>query len=367
MELTLLEQIDTPALVVDLDKMEANIEKMVERARKAGIKLRPHTKTHKSPYIALKQLEAGASGITVAKLGEAEVMRKHGIRDILIAYPIIGEHKLSRLERLAADTDVITALDSVDVGRGISSIGEKLGRKLPVYVEVDTGLHRCGKAPGEETVRLIDSLTVLPYLEIRGIMTHAGHSYKADTRERLKTIAHEEGELLVKTRNMVSEKVGLDIPEVSVGSTPTSLYSGEVAGVTEMRPGTYVFNDATMMALGLVDREDCALTICATVVSKPSPERIIIDAGSKTLTSDKGALSEGFGIVGSAPSVKVSWISEEHGVIDTTSGLRAEIGDVVEIIPNHVCPAVNLADELTGVRNGQIEKIIPVEARGKNR
>lgn len=363
----MIKGIDSPALVVDLDKLEMNIQKMAERAQKAGIKLRPHIKTHKSPEIALKQIEAGASGITVAKLGEAEVMRRHGIRNILIAYPIVGDSKLDRLKKLARTTDVITSLDSVEVAKGISDAGKQLEKSMPIYVEVDTGLGRVGLQHGEETLQLIEKIVDLPFLEIRGLMTHAGHSYKSFYLEDIEEIARQESEDLVETKKLIKEKLNIDIPEISVGSTPTSYVGGQVQGVTEIRPGTYVFNDAQMESLGLVKEEECALTIYTTVVSKPSPNRVIIDAGSKTLTSDQGKFTEGFGQVKQYPELTVSWMSEEHGVIYLKGDADLNIGDMIEIIPNHVCPTINLTDELIGVRNGEVERVIQVEARGKNK
>jgi D-serine deaminase-like pyridoxal phosphate-dependent protein len=362
-----VESIDTPALVVDLDKMERNLERMAAIAREAGVRLRPHVKTHKSPWIALKQLEFGASGITVAKIGEAEIMRKHGITDILIAYPIVGEQKLLRLEKLAADTEVTVALDSVEAARGISEVARRLGRSLPLYIDVDTGLLRCGREPGEQTLQLVKEISELPFIRITGLMTHAGHSYKSASKEEQIRVAREEGRLLADSKQLIRERLGIEIPEISVGSTPTSFYCGEVEGITEIRPGTYVFNDATMVSLGLVGADECALKIYATVVSRPSDDRAILDAGSKTLSSDKGAYTEGYGMIPSLPNVRIDRLSEEHGVLAIEPDMPIAIGDRVEIIPNHVCPTVNLSDELIGIRSGRVETLILVEARGKNK
>ncbi len=362
----MLEHIETPALVVDLDKMENNLRKMKQIARKKRVKLRPHVKTHKSPYIALKQIALGADGITVATLGEAEVMRRHGITDILIAYPIVGRNKLARLKRLAEGADMTVSLDSIEVARGIDAVGESLQRKMPVYVEVNTGLNRVGRQPNHETVQLIKELRQLPYLDIVGLMTHGGYAYKAKTVEALQEAARSEGEQLVQTKHLVKAELGLDIPEISVGSTPTALADIVAYGVTEMRPGTYVFHDATLYSLGVVTEEECALTICTTVVSHPAPHRFIVDAGSKTLTSDKGVFTKGYGLIKHSKEVWISWLSEEHGVVELEGPSAYKIGDQLEIIPNHVCPAVNLADALIGVRDGRFERIIQVEARGKN-
>lgn len=363
----MLNDVDTPSLVVNLDQMERNIVNMSEKAKRAGISLRPHIKTHKSPKIALQQIQAGAEGVTVAKLGEGEVMARHGIKDILIAYPIVGAKKLERLEKLANYADVKVSLDSVEVAQGISEVGQRIGKTMKVYVEVDTGLGRVGRAYGEETVELIESVAKLPNIVVYGLMTHAGHSYKTESLDKMAEIARQEGEYLVLTKELVKRRLGIDIPIISVGSTPTSYIGGQVEGVNEMRPGTYVFNDATMCSLGLVDPSECALTIYATVVSRPSRDRAIIDAGSKTLSSDKGMYTKGHGFLKENPDIVVSWLSEEHGVIDLPEGYSLYIGDVVEIIPNHVCPTVNLGDELIGVRNGEIKEIIEISARGRNK
>lgn len=363
----MIENIDTPALVVDLDKMDNNIKVMSEKARQAGIILRPHIKTHKSVAIAAKQIEAGADGITVAKLGEAEVMHQNGIHDIFIAYPIIGEGKLTRLKKLAQKADIKVSLDSVEVAGGISAVVASIGKKIKVYIEVDTGLGRVGKKHGEDTLRLVEEVGKLPNIEIYGLMTHAGHAYAAKNQEEMIEISKQEGQYLVETKALIKEKLGIEIPCISVGSSPTSYTGGQVEGVTEMRPGTYVFNDTKLLDIGVVKEDDCALTIYSTVVSKPSENRAIIDAGSKTLTSDKRIFAEGYGLIKEKNGLTVSWLSEEHGVINLPEGTNLKIGEVVEIIPNHVCPTVNLADELIGVRHGEIEEIIEVTARGKNK
>lgn len=363
----MLIDVDTPSLIVNLNQMEQNIVNMAEKAKKAGISLRPHIKTHKSPKIALRQIQAGADGITVAKLGEGEVMVGHGIKDILIAYPIVGAKKLARLEKLANKADVKVSLDSVEVARGISEVGQRIGKTMKVYIEVDTGLGRVGRAHGEETVELIESVAKLPNIVVYGLMTHAGQSYKSETLDDMAKVARQEGHFLVLTKELVKQRLGIDIPVISVGSTPTSYIGGQVEGVNEMRPGTYVFNDATMCSLGLVEPSECALTIYSTVVSRPSPDRVIIDAGSKTLSSDKGMYTKGHGFLKENPDIFVSWLSEEHGVIYLPEGYSLNIGDVLEIIPNHVCPTVNLADDLIGVRDGEITEIIEISARGKNK
>jgi D-serine deaminase-like pyridoxal phosphate-dependent protein len=362
-----MEELDTPSLVVDLDKLEKNIVDMSERAKKWGIRLRPHIKTHKIPEIAQMQVKHGASGITAAKLGEAEVMLAHGIRDILIAYPVIGSKKLERLKNLILSADqIVVSLDSFEAAEGLSELGQNIGQPIKVYVEVDTGLHRLGRPSGRETVDFLKELKRYPYLEIFGLMTHAGHAYKAKTREEVREVSHSEARQLVETKKMAKEMLGLDISHVSVGSTPTSYFSGEVEGVTEMRPGTYVFNDDNLRVLGMVSEEELALKILATVISKPNGRRLTLDAGSKTLTSDT-SLIRGHGVIEGYPELRISRLSEEHGVVEIEEeDFHLNVGDRVWIVPNHVCPTVNLADSLYGVRNGKVEKVFHVAARGKN-
>jgi D-serine deaminase-like pyridoxal phosphate-dependent protein len=359
--------------LVDLDRLERNVKRMAGRAHRAGLKLRPHIKTHKSLSIARMQLEAGAVGVTVAKLGEAEAMAAGGVRDILVAYPIVGEAKLERLERLVQEVDVIVSLDSVGVGEGISAVGQRLGKTVPVYVEVDSGLGRLGKKPGEESVRLIASLLDLPGVEVRGLMTHGGYAWTANSLEERLDAAKREAAALVETKQLAGEKLGFEIPEISPGSTPTAHHVEEVPGITEIRPGTYVFYDATSLKAGLVNEEEVALTIRTTVVATPSSDRAVIDAGSKTLTTDMGAVAWGHGLIKGAPGYRVNRLSEEHGMIITPPGAKIGAGDLfrigqtLDLIPNHVCPTVNLADELVGVRDGRVEEVILVEGRGKNR
>ena len=257
------------------------------------------------------------------------------------------------------------SLDSIEVARGIDAVGESLQRKMPVYVEVNTGLNRVGRQPNHETVQLIKELRQLPYLDIVGLMTHGGYAYKAKTVEALQEAARFEGNSWCK-RNIWSKKNWASTSRNQCRFDPTALADIVAYGVTEMRPGTYVFHDATLYSLGVVTEEECALTICTTVVSHPAPHRFIVDAGSKTLTSDKGVFTKGYGLIKHSKEVWISWLSEEHGVVELEGPSAYKIGDQLEIIPNHVCPAVNLADALIGVRDGRFERIIQVEARGKN-
>lgn len=361
-------ELDTPALLIDLDIMERNLREMAEAARAGGKKLRPHTKTHKSPWVAHRQLKHGATGITVAKLGEAEVMADAGIEDILIAYPIYGEAKLERLGRLIKRCrEVRVSTDSVEVAEGYARLGRALGRDVQAYLEVDTGLGRCGHAPGEETRRVAREMAALTGVRLIGVMTHAGHGYTADRAAR-ERVAREEGEMLVATARELRDQDGIEVREISTGSTPTARPGARVPGVTEIRPGTYVFNDAGQLAIETATLETCAASILVTVVGRPAADRAIVDGGSKVFTSDMRAGAQTHGVVIGRPDLELFKLSEEHGWMRLTDpGRELKIGERLRIIPNHICPCVNLQDEIYGTRAGEVEQVIPVLARGKVR
>ena len=361
--------LDTPSLLVDIDKMERNLQEMANVAADAGVRLRPHIKTHKSPLLAKRQMELGASGITVAKIGEAEVMADADIRDIRIAYPIVGEPKLARLGKLMKRADVSISLDSVEAARGLSDLGNRVGRRIPILLKINTGLDRVGVLP-EEALTLVEGIGSLPGVQLVGILAHEGHSLKEPSRDGVRQCAIRAGKAMVETAQRLRE-AGFGIEEVSVGSTPTARDIAYVSGVTEIRPGTYIFNDLNEMIVGVATEETCALTVLATVVSIPSNDRAILDAGSKALTSDSlspPSPRKGYGYIKGHPDITIARLTEEHGILalqDAKSRLR--IGQQVEIIPNHICPVVNLADVMYGMKNGVFEKQIDVLARGKSR
>lgn len=363
----LFPELDTPALVVDLAVMEANLERMAAEARRRGVRLRPHTKTHKAPWIAKRQLEYGASGITVAKLGEAEVMVAAGIRDILVAYPIVGERKLERLAALAADADVKVSLDSVEAAYGVSAVGRRIGRRVPIYLEIDTGLGRVGVLPGQEAVELARAIARLPGVEIVAVTSHGGHVGAAESEEALEAASRAQARVLVETAEAL-RAAGIGVVGVSPGSTLTARFDLDTPGVTEIRPGTYVFNDANTVRRWSASLETCAAFVVATVVSRPASDRAVVDAGSKTFSSDRpvGGDEHGYGIVKGRPGLVLARLTEEHGMLRVTgaaSDLR--IGDRLAIVPNHICTAVNLADVLYGVRDGRVVSEIAVAGRGK--
>ena len=365
--MTLLADLDTPALVFDLDVIERNIAQMAEVARTAGVRLRPHTKTHKSPLLAAMQVAAGAQGITVAKLGEAEVMIDAGLDDVLIAYPLVGEHKLRRLRALLERAAISVSLDAVEVAEGIGAVGTDLGRPVPVLVEVDTGHHRMGLPPGAASVALAGAIARVPGIEVIGLLTHAGHAYGSADPGELQRIAEREALDLIQTVQRCREE-GLELREVSIGSTPTARVGAQVEGVTEIRPGTYIFNDVQQMRLGVAPESACGARILATVVARPTAERFLIDAGSKSFSSDGGsdAPFPGRGVVVGRPDLVIDFTTEEHGVGHVAGDPASlAIGERLEVIPLHVCSAVNLFDIAYGVREGRVEQTIPIAARGR--
>lgn len=365
-----MDVLQTPAVLVDLDKLEANIADMAAFSRETQVSLRPHIKAHKTVQIARKQLEAGACGLTVATLREAEVMAEAGIRDIFIACQIAGPEKVERLSALAASADLTVAVDSLPGARILAAVAKKSGRNLSVLMEINTGLDRCGVLPGEDALQLARSLIGIPGLTFKGIFTHAGQVYAATARSEVEKIGRHEGRVMVETAELL-RRFQVAVEVVSVGSTPTVKISGRVDGVTEIRPGNYVFYDAIQVGLGVASQQQCALSVLAAVISKPAPGRIIVDAGSKTLALDRGAhgaeIVGGFGLIPEAPAYKISRLSEEHGIIDTTaaSGPGPDIGERIEIIPNHACVVANLAEKLHLRQKGRPVDTWPVAARGR--
>jgi D-serine deaminase-like pyridoxal phosphate-dependent protein len=362
-------ELDTPALLIDLDVLERNVAEMAQVAQATGVKLRPHTKTHKCPEIARMQADAGATGITVAKLGEAEVMADAGLDDLLVAYPIWGAAKLDRLRALAERAAVRVSLDSVEVAEAVGTVGRTLGRPMPVLVEVDTGHHRLGRPPGEPTVELVRQVAAVEGVDVLGLLTHGGHAYGSASGGELRSAAEREGLDLVETAERC-EGAGVPIREISVGSTPTARTVAHVAGVTEIRPGTYVVNDVQQMRLGVAAETFCAARVLVTVVGRPDGERFVVDAGSKAFSSDGADDAPRFpgkGVVAGRPDLRLDFFTEEHGVGHVEGDGDVRIGDRLQVIPLHVCSCVNLFDVAVGVRDGSIERELTIAGRGKMR
>jgi len=356
--------LDTPSLIVDLDILEANIRAMQATADRAGMALRPHIKTHKSVRIARLQLDAGARGISVSKVGEAEIFRAAGIEDIYVVYPVVGEAKLRRLAPLVADGGVTLATDSVEVAEGYSRLATMAGRRVPVMLEVDSGMHRVG-CPPDEVVAIGAAIARLPGLELHGISTHAGHTHDVIAEPEIAAIAREEVRILAEAR-LAMERAGLPIAVVSAGSTITTPYLAAGDGITEARPGTYVLNDYRTLELFACTPAQLGASMLATVVSR-GPGRAVIDAGNKTLTPTRTE-QHGYGRLRNRPRSTFTRLSEEHGVL----GLAPEdedlrIGDRVEVLPIHVCAWMDLQREVFGVRGGRITEVIAIDAMRRSR
>ena len=359
---------DTPEIILDLDVVRAYIDRTAAMAREMGVVLRPHTKTHKLPQIARMQLEAGAAGVQVAKLGEAEVMADAGIENILVGYPIVGEHKLARLADLAERVTISVTIDSDEVAAGISRVARERGLTIPALLELDTGLRRLGVLPGPGAADAAERIAALRGIKLVGVFTHEGHVYAqgrdAAEKERL---TQEACRAAVDTAEEIRGR-GLTAPIVSVGSAGTFRFAVRCPGVTEVRPGTYVFNDRSQIAQGAATQADVAAFIIATVVARPTPERIVVDAGTKVLTSDRMLVSDppaSYGWVWGHDDWDIVRLSEEHGVLEVPPQAKVHVGDRLAIVPNHVCPTINLASAVTVVEGGRVVGQWPVAARGR--
>lgn len=360
-----LSDIETPAILIDLDIMERNLQRVASYARDNSLRLRPHTKTHKIPALGRKQIELGAAGLTVAKVGEAEVMIDSGTPDLLVAYPIIGRKKLERLMEVARKTRVTVSLDNMVAARQLSDAARAAQINIGVLVECDVGLGRVGVNPGPESIELGKAVANLPRLDLLGIAFYPGHIKLLD----------EDGHKAVDALSQLVDRTvkefraaGLSTEIVSGGSTPALFESHRVAGLNEIRPGTYIFNDRNTVETGACTPDDCAATILCTVVSTARPQQMILDGGSKTFSSDRLATGEpGFGLIREVPGALFGKMNEEHGYVDLRRAERIdiEVGDRVRVVPNHICVAMNLHEQVYGIRGEEVEQVWRVEARGK--
>jgi D-serine deaminase-like pyridoxal phosphate-dependent protein len=345
----------TPCAVIDMDRVERNIARIQSACDAAGVANRPHIKTHKNPTLAQMQVKAGAKGITCQKLGEAEIMADAGIDNILISYNLLGDEKMARLGALQAKADVTVAADNSVVVGYLPKAAAASGRPLPVVVECDTGRKRAGVETPAEAIALAREIAGSKGLTFAGFMLYPTESGWSDAQK-----FYDEALAGVRAH-------GLDAAIVSTGGTPNLKNLGKLKGGTEHRFGTYIYNDRMQVAAGVATWDDCALHIYSTVVSRAGPERGILDAGSKTLTTDTGGL-EGHGLILEHPEAKIARFAEEHGFLDLSrSNTRPNVGDVVRVVPNHVCVVVNMMDEVVMVRGDEIIGTLPVAARGKLR
>lgn len=347
-----IDVIETPAVLIDLDVVERNIAKGQEQADRLRYKFRPHIKTHKLPLLAQAQLAAGAIGVTSQKIGEAEVMADAGIGDILITFNIVGPKKLERLRRLAGRTRLSVTADNLAVVEGLVAAFADVATPLTVLVECDTGMNRCGVTTPEQATQLAKAIDAAKGLRFGGLLT-----YPAVGR-------FDEASVWLDEARALCQAAGIEVPEVSSGGTPDFYKLEPDARLTEYRPGVYIYNDRSLVANGACSVEDCALTVAATVVSRPSPDRGALDSGSKMLTSDLFGL-DGHGLVVGRPEVSIPRLSEEHGHLAISGGQSGPaVGDVLRIVPNHACVVSNMVDHVHFVRGEFYVRKEPVAARG---
>ncbi|MBU1306237.1 MAG: D-TA family PLP-dependent enzyme [Alphaproteobacteria bacterium] len=351
--MTDISALDTPAVLIDIDRVEANLARTQSYADSHGLRLRPHIKTHKLPRFAKRAMELGAVGITVQKLGEAEVFADAGITEIFLPYNIIGAAKLARLRALAERVNISVTADSVTTVAGLSDSFATANKPLTVLVECDTGMGRCGVQTPEAAVALAQLIAASPGLVFGGLMTYPA---AGQVEANAAWLAMAKSELI---------RAGLPANVISNGGTPDLWRAHEVTAATEHRPGTYIYMDRFQVAKGVGSFADCALTVLATVVSRPTEDRAIIDAGSKALTSDTLGMT-GFGLIEAYPEGVITGLSEEHGTIDLSRcSNKPVIGETLRIIPNHACVVSNLFDTVHLISGDQLVETVGVAARGR--
>lgn len=359
---------DTPYIVVKEHVVKDNIARMQQMADQKGVQLRPHIKTHKIPLIAHWQLEAGAVGITTAKLSEADVMVQAGITNIFVAYPIVTERKVRRVLELNQQSTLVVGVDSLEGARLLSDLAAKANQTIHIRLEVDTGLKRTGIRK-EQLTGTAKAIAALPSLVMEGMYTFKGPLLEDKPTLDVRGAGLEEGNRLIEYKNeLLQEGIGLDV--ISAGSSPTAASAAEVDGIDEVRPGTYVFNDVMQVQFGLCEEAQCAASVVVTVVSVPDDTMVVIDGGSKTFATDvqpnaAPLFLSGFGkVIGYAEAI-FERMNEEHGIIKIPYGHDIHVGDQLEIIPNHICSAVNLHNEIYLLGENQELKAVPVKARGR--
>ncbi|WP_274631116.1 D-TA family PLP-dependent enzyme [Arvimicrobium flavum] len=346
--------VDTPAVLIDVDVAARNIARAQAHADAIGIKLRPHIKTHKLPFFARQQVAAGAVGITCQKVGEAEVMANAGLTDIFIPYNILGRSKLDRLHALHMRMSLSVSADSETTVRGYAAAFTDPDRRLKVLVECDTGGGRVGVQSPEDALRLAQVIAGAPGLRFGGLMTFPAAG------------GHEVAEAWLRSARDLLLANGLDCETVTTGGTPDMWRPVDASVVSEYRPGTYVYMDRYQVEKGAGKLEDCAAFVLATVVSRPTATRAILDAGSKSLTSDLLGLQDHGELIG-VPGARIVGLSEEHGVVSLPADSQLEVGDKVRVLVNHICPVINLFDEVHLISGEAVVDVLPVAARGKLR
>ena len=364
-----VKQLITPSFLVDLDILEENIRDMALLCRLEGKELWPMIKTHKSSAIAKLQQQAGAAGFLTSTLDEAEGLVNSGISEIMLAYPVAGKENISKMIKMTDRANIILSLDGSDAAEQLNERLKATHKILDYLIIIDCGLHRFGVAP-DQAVDLAYRLQDLACLQLRGIATHPGHVYGAASFVEVAAIAAEEAVAMQTARESL-QNAGFNVGMVATGSTPTVRQIISTTEITAVRPGNYVFYDHIQVALGTVTEVRCAFTVLATILSRPQADVLIIDAGSKCLGLDKGAhgnaLLKGFGLVKGHAELLITALSEEVGKIKICGPTSLNVGDKLQIIPNHACSAANMTDYLIGHRKEIIEAILDVDMRGGTR
>ncbi len=359
-----LRRLPTPAMVIDGEIVRRNVQRLASYAVKVGIKVRPHAKTHKLRQLARMQLEAGAIGLTVAKVGEAEMISDPE-QDVLLAYPPVGEQRAERIAALARDRTMRAAIDSRTALEVVSAAAQAAGTTVGLLVDLDVGLGRTGVQSPAATLPLAQAIDRAPNVRLDGIMIYPGQVWSESDQQEAELRAIDD---LVGEAIALWAKHGLAASIVSGGSTPTAYQSHLIRRQTEIRPGTYVFNDMNTVRGGFCTLDDCSARVLATVISDAVSGQVVMDAGSKTLAADRcaSAPDSGFGHVMEYPDAKITRLSEEHGQIDVTAcGTRPAVGERVTVIPNHICPCVNLRDTIWWMEPNEPLRQLAVDARGR--
>ena len=363
-ELPGLEEVDTPALVVDGPKLVDNVQRMAARAREAGVGLWPHSKTHKSLAVAAVQREHGIAGLTAATPHEAETFADGGTEDILIAYPPVG-HRLPRVVELSKRVRLRVVLDNPDTAAALDDACRQAGTQVGYLWEVDSGAGRIGNEPGAAAASVIAPVADRTrHARFAGVMSFAGHAYAAASPEEIGDVAEGEGRAVLETASALAER-GIEADALSVGTTPTTHQLEREGAVTEIRPGNYVFYDVTQVALGVVPLDRCALSVLGTVVARPSPTRLILDTGMKALSGEVlSPATRGFGLVLGHPKLFVAQLYEEHAIVHSDEPIDIPMGAHLRVVPNHACTCVNLHDQMVVVEKGAVADVWSVDARG---
>jgi D-serine deaminase-like pyridoxal phosphate-dependent protein len=359
---TELAELDSPALIVDLDVMEANVASKTRLTSAHGIELWPNIKGHKIPTLAWSQVRSGAAGITCQKLAEAEVMVNAGFTEVLLAVQVVGTAKVERLRRLARRAHLVTVVDSLPGAQSISDAFSHCGQTIEAFLEVDLGYRRCG-VTAPEALDLAQRMSRLPGLKLVGVMGYEGHIYDLTGRAEVEAAARRSYELLVGVSTRLQD-AGIAATRVSVGASAGARVAVEMPGITEIRAGSYLMNDRAQIAMGSADQTGCAATVLATVISVPDGSRAVIDAGAKALTATTLPGLAGYGLLVGHGEAVLERLSDEHGMIATASADDFRVGDRVQVIPNSHTVVFNQFAEVYAVRKGRVEAVLPVAARG---